>query len=263
VTDNEDLKELNLRALTRVAALVVERNASLTSLAGLSSLVALEAASIVDNPLVSHCDAILLRNQTGLPGMTLPPFTVSGNDVTGVTDIVYITAGHAATTAGAHELPDIRCIARELLVFNTAAPDAGPAALFDLSFPNLVAVGGIYGGAGGGRLQITNNPGLRSLSAPLLRSHGGHVVIGANPNLTTLDLSSLERVAWYVQVLDNDALTDLDGLAALRFVDASLAIRENGALPSSEACMIGAQVAANSPGTAIAITNNADTSVCE
>ncbi|MEW5847525.1 MAG: hypothetical protein AB2A00_01880 [Myxococcota bacterium] len=222
VETNAALTGMSFPALASLQTLTLTGNPALTSLAGLGGLLVLEAASVRNNSALSTCEVLDLRNRVQLPGSTLLDVDMGGNDDTGVVSIVYIDGGNAAAQVASHA--QTRCSTGALVIANVT--DA-----LDVSFPELVTVGFE-------RVDIVNNPALRSVSAPRLRSEGGVFNISNNASLVGVDFPVLTHLAWFLQIAGNAALSDISSLSAITSMDHAFIIKDNPSLSNAAACSL-------------------------
>src|SRR5262249_26861295 len=82
-----------------------------------------------------------------------------------------------------------------------------------------------------GRLEISNNAQLATVTGVAAATIRGDLVLRGNPKLTQLgSWTSLSRVEGALTVDDNDGLTSLGGFSSLTAVTGALTITNNGAV---------------------------------
>lgn len=238
VQDNRELVDLTgLSSLTSIGGgLVVERNPSLESLAGIPVEITLgatrhgESIAVVDNDGLVDLAGLPHAN-TALPGSIAIVNNERLASVAGLPPALAAVRGFRIV--GNPQLVDLVDLPQGITSIGGSLTISANAALRDLSgLPAALE-------RVDGTLAVSANEGLQRLTGvPAgLRSIGGDLEIGANPAL--LDLSGLPHalsVGGMLQIRDDDRLLDLSGLPSdLRLgVEAwtgdSLVVRRNDAL---------------------------------
>jgi len=147
---------------------------------------------------------------------------------------------------------------------------ADNAKLAAITFDELTAAGSIAISGNGatsldlgslqqvGRLEISNNAQLASITGAAAPSIKGDLVLRGNRALTSLgSWSSLARVEGSLTIDDNDGLADLGGLAGMQYVTGSVSVTNNLLLAGIDSVSHLKGI-----GTTVLVTGNANLSNC-
>jgi len=154
-------------------------------------------------PALKHSDIdFIIEDHTLLETVSLPAFVDSRADVRMSNNVALTTVDLSAFVE-----------AEMGLTF-------GRNAIPSFSLPVLESVGGNF--------TVTENDSIESFSAPALVSIGAGLELSQNESLVEPDLSALESVGY--ATLRGNGFEHVDGLAALRTVEQTLAITDNSQL---------------------------------